>query len=259
MPATPSRQDPWLTGLFVLVLLAFLFGLLGLITDAGRGPPAATPTTQASPGAPVEAANARLRVPRPQPEELDEQAREVEVLAQGVIEGNDPAVVRGLSVMHEHSIQRQGEWRRQLEQARAAGVDTHGLSADAVVEDGIARRGQGWIALDQGDRAAALPLFAQALWADAEDADAWLGYALSTPSRAESIGALAVALVKYPDATTARLRREEYVPLAAHGDTKRQRDLDAVFVAATPLAERQRRRLPPALVRLYETLDWDGP
>jgi hypothetical protein len=61
-----------------------------------------------------------------------------------------------------------------------------------------------------------------------------------------------MALLKYPDVATARARRDEYLPLAAHGDVGLQRQLEYVFRTAAPLADRERTRLPPGFVRLGE-------
>ena len=262
MPATPSRQDPWLTGLFVLVLLAFLLGLVGLITDAGRVPPAATPTTQAPQGAAQPKAAdilSELRMPRPFGDDLGEQAREIDVLSSALIEGNDGGVLRGLGALHARARDRQEGWRRQRERARAAGVDLARVPGDdAVAEAGVASRQHGWIALDQGDRPRATEHFAEAIWADDQDADAWLGYGLSTSSAKEAIGAVTVALLMYPDVATAHERHDEYVPLAARDDQRRQQELENVFIAAASFVERQRQRLPPDMVRLSEPFSWDA-
>jgi hypothetical protein len=256
----PGRADPWLTGLFVLVLLAFLGGLAGLVLDAGRDAPvAAAPSAPNAPNAPnAQAAPARvdtgpLRAPTPSASDLDGQAREIGILSRALIEEDEPEVERVLTELHARARDRREGWRRQLEQARADGAYAgRRLSPDAVAEAGVEWRGRGWIALDQGDRASAAPLFAQALWADADDADAWLGYGLSTPGLTEAIGAVAMALLKYPDVATARARRDEYLPLAAHGDVGLQRQLEYVFRTAAPLADRERTRLPPGFVRLGE-------
>jgi hypothetical protein len=247
----PGRPDPWLTGLFVLVLLTFLGGLIGLVVDARRDAPVATaPNAQA---APARVDTGPLRAPTPSASDLDGQAREIEVLAGALVGGDDPEVERVLTELHARARDRREGWRRQLAQARSGGADAGGrLSPDAVAEAGVAWRGQGWIAIDQGDRARAATLFAQALWADADDADAWLGYGLSTPELTDAIGAVAIALLEYPDAATARARWDEYLPLAAHGDVGQQRLLEYVFRTAAPLANRQRTRLPPEFVRLNE-------
>jgi hypothetical protein len=190
-------------------------------------------------------------------DDLDLVAGEVSVLAQAMVQGDDTAVVRGLTVLRDGARGRREAWGRQLGQARAAHVDgADTLSPDAVAEAGVAHRDEAWIALDQDDRATARRHFLEALWADSEDADAWLGYGLSAPSRTEAIGAIAVALLKYPDVTTARVRRDSFVALAAHGDANRQRVFDDVFAVAVPFTERQRTRLPADLVRLGEPFSW---
>jgi thioredoxin-like negative regulator of GroEL len=125
-----------------------------------------------------------------------------------------------------------------------------------VVDAGLARQREGWTALGNGDRQRAEAKFAAALWADADSADAWLGYGLSVATSKQAIGALAIAILLYPDAATARARRAQVVPAAASGDVRRQHELEAMLDRAGNVAERLRTRLPPGTVRLAEPFSW---
>jgi len=57
----------------------------------------------------------------------------------------------------------------------------------------------GWRLLERGDRAWAEHWFLQAIWADADNADAWYGYGMVQDDGGATIGAMAVAMLLYGD------------------------------------------------------------
>jgi hypothetical protein len=205
------------------------------------------------------AATVRVDAPEPQWGDYTEQDRLLGLFATALGERNDYAALRSLASLRSRSRTRQDNWVRRIEMLRASGVDMRGVPPPTAITDGgVDKRLEGWRKLGQGDRTTAQQLFTGAIWADADDADAWLGYGMATASGKDAVGALAIAILMYPDAATARARRDQYLSIAAHGDMRRLRELQDLLAKAATAAEHQRQALPPGMVRMSEPFSW-GP
>ncbi|MGH8030156.1 MAG: hypothetical protein ACREO3_09495, partial [Arenimonas sp.] len=126
----------------------------------------------------------------------------------------------------------------------------------------------GFAALADGNRDLASTLFAGVLWYDADNADAWFGYGLAAQDKADASGAIAFAILLYPDADTAQARRAQFEPIATQSlqrnisgiyDAlpKRLEELDLVMLQASVAAERIRPRLASGTVRMAEAFAWN--
>jgi hypothetical protein len=203
---------------------------------------------------------ASVHVPQPGWTDYDEQERLLRNFSAALGERNDYAAMRALASLRSLSRTRQEQWRRQLGQLQANGYDLSGVPpATAVTDAGAAHVREGWEARDRGDRSGAVGRFSQGIWANADDADAWLGYGLSVANGQQAVGALTIALLGYPDAATARQRRDRYLALAAHDDVRRLGELKLLLGEAATAAEHQRQVLPAGMARLSEPVSWGTP
>jgi hypothetical protein len=198
-----------------------------------------------------------LQPPTPAWGDYDEQDQLLQNFSIALAERNDYAVLRALSSLRSRSRSRQEKWRRQLEQARTAGAQVPAdASPTALADFGTERRQAGWRALRAGNRALALTQFTGAVWADADDGEAWLGYGLSSFAGRDAVGALTIALLMTPDAATAKDRVDRFVPMAAGVDVRRQSEIRDLLAKAATAAEHQRQVLPAGMVRMAGPFAW---
>jgi tetratricopeptide (TPR) repeat protein len=169
---------------------------------------------------------------------LQEQARRLSQLVLAVENADSPGVARAL-----------GELRQAASARNAA-------SANLLIAQAMREQSQGWIALGDGDRDAALAHFDRALWADPEYADTWLGRALATRDGSEASAMATIALLMYPDAGGTSTRVNSRLWSAAHYDLMRHHELEILLEIAAGRAEALRRILPPGTVRATGRIVW---
>jgi hypothetical protein len=198
---------------------------------------------------------------------IDDLREHVAVLASALREDNAFAVQRGLGAIRGQARGRSATLQANVERYRASGTPASELPAPGAIHaQGLEQQRLGWAALEAGSVLQAADHFAAALWYDSDDADAWFGYGLASRDSTVASGAIAIAILLYPDVATAQARRAQFEtralrPLQRLGGLddatgKRREELDRVMLQASVTAERIRPQLAPGTVRMAEPFAW---
>jgi hypothetical protein len=270
-PPLPPAPPPS-TGLRDMLVLLACIAFVPLVQVVAWGVTSLTAERQfsqdrAAVAAVVTAPPQAPAAPAPGRMAIDDLREHVAVLASALREDNAFAVQRGLGAIRGQARGRSATLQANVERYRASGTPASELPAPGAIHaQGLEQQRLGWAALEAGSVLQAADHFAAALWYDSDDADAWFGYGLASRDSTVASGAIAIAILLYPDVATAQARRAQFEtralrPLQRLGGLddatgKRREELDRVMLQASVTAERIRPQLAPGTVRMAEPFAW---